>query len=355
MAGTHLASSARVLWRILERRGCDPAAVFREQGLDPGLLTDPRARYPSTRIAAAWERADALLADPCFGLEAADAWRPSDYHAVGYAMLASRSVRRAIERMVRYFRIINDLAGFEITATPPRLTVTFVPPAGPALPATLEQARWALILSVCRAIHDGPFDPLEVTLRQQAPACRDRIEACFRCPVRFGAPTGSMAFDRESAERPLVNANRELAAANDRIAVEFLARLQRDDLLSRVKAEILQHLPSGVPSDEDIAGALYLSTRTLQRKLKDEGTTFSDTVGAVRRELAEAYLADHSLSLTEIGYLLGFGDASSFSRAFKRWTGTPPSSSGHRLRQRTAGSRLRPPARPKGTRGDHAP
>jgi hypothetical protein len=64
MAGTHLASSARVLWRILERRGCDPAAVFREQGLDPGLLTDPRARYPSTRIAAAWERADALLADP---------------------------------------------------------------------------------------------------------------------------------------------------------------------------------------------------------------------------------------------------------------------------------------------------
>ena len=325
MPGTHLASSARVLWRILERRGCDPAAEFRAAGLDPDLLTDSRARYPSTRITAAWERADALLADPCLGLDAADAWRPSDYHAVGYAMLASRSVRRAIERMVRYFRIINDMAGFEMATTPQRLTVTFVPPPGPALPATLEQARWALILSLCRAIHDGPFDPLEVTLQQPAPACRDRIEASFRCPVRFRASAGSMAFDRESAEKPLVNASRELAVTNDRIAVEFLARMQSDDLLSRVKAAILEHLPSGVPSDEDIAGALYLSTRTLQRKLREEGTTFSDIVGAVRRELAEAYLRDRSLSLTEISYLLGFGDTSSFSRAFKRWTGAAPS------------------------------
>lgn len=326
MAGTHLASSARFLWRILERHGCDPDTVFRQSGLDPVLLTDPRARYPSARIAKAWDHADALLADPCLGLEAVDAWRPSDYHAVGYAMLASRSVRRAIERMVRYFRIINDVAGFHLSATPQRLTVTFVPPAdGPAFRPTLEQARWAQILGLCRSIHDGPFDPIEVTLQQPAPPCRDRMEAFFRCPVRFGASAGSMAFDRQSAEKRLVTANRELAAANDRIAIDYLARLQRDDVLSRVKAAILDHLPSGAPSDEDVAKALYLSTRTLQRKLRDEGTTFSDTVATVRRELAEAYIRDRDLSLTEISYLLGFGDASSFSRAFKRWTGEAPS------------------------------
>jgi len=135
-----------------------------------------------------------------------------------------------------------------------------------------------------------------------------------------------MTFDREAAEKPLVTANRELAAANDRIAVDYLARLQRDDLLSRVKVAVLDHLPSGAPSDEDVARALHLSTRTLQRKLRDQGTTFSDTVGAVRRELAEAYVRDRTLTLTEIGYLLGFGDTSSFSRAFKRWTGAAPSS-----------------------------
>lgn len=327
MPGTHLASSARFLWRILERRGYDADAVFRAAGLNPALLTDPRARYADAHIAAAWSHADALLTDPCFGLDAADAWRPSDFHAVGYAMLASRSIRRAIERLVRYFRIINDVAGFSVAATPQRLTVTFVPPpSGPRLTATLEQARWALILGVCRSIHDGPLDPVELTLQQPPPPCTDRVAACFRCPIRFSAPAGSMIFGRETAERPLVAANCELAAANDRIAVVYLARLPRDDLQSRVKAAVVDHLPSGAPSDEDVAKALHLSTRTLQRKLRDEGTTFSDTVGAVRRELAEAYVRDRNLSLTEIGYLLGFGDTSSFSRAFKRWTGAPPSS-----------------------------
>lgn len=332
MPGTHLASSARFFWRILEQRGHDATAAFRAAGLDPARLTDPRARYPIERVARAWEQADRLLADPCFGLDAVDAWRASDYHAMGYAMLASRSLRRALERMVRYFRIINDVAGFELLETRERLTVAYVPPAaGFGLAPSQEQARWASILGICRAIYDGPLDPVEVTMRQAPPPCPERVDACFRCPVRFAAPRGSIAFDRTSADRPLVAANRELAAANDRIAVEYLARLQRDDLASRVKQAILDHLPSGAPSDDQVAQALYMSTRTLQRKLKEEGTTFSETIESVRRELAEAYLRDPNLTLTEISYLLGFGDTSSFSRAFKRWTGQAPSAQRQQL------------------------
>jgi AraC-like DNA-binding protein len=326
MPGTHLASSARFFWRILEQRGRDASAVFRAAGLDPARLTDPRARYPIERVARAWNAADRLLADPCFGLDAVHAWRASDYHALGYAMLASRSLRRALERMVRYFRIINDVAGFDLLETAERLTIAYVPPAeGFGLAPSQEQARWASILGICRALYDGPLDPVEVTMRQVPPPCPERVDACFRCPVRFGAPRGSIAFDRQSADRPLVAANREMATANDRIAVEYLARLQRDDLTSRVQQAILDHLPSGAPRDDQVAQALFLSTRTLQRRLRDEGTTFSDTLEAVRRELAEAYLRDQSLTLTEISYLLGFGNTSSFSRAYRRWTGVPPS------------------------------
>ena len=326
MPGTHLASSARFFWRILEQRGHDAGAVFRGAGLDPARLTDPRARYPIERVARAWEAAARLLADPCFGLDAVDAWRASDYHAMGYAMLASRSLRRALERLVRYFRIINDAAGFELLETTQRLTVAYVAPgSGFGLAPLQEQARWASILGICRAIHDGPLNPVEVTMRQPAPPCPERVDACFGCPVRFGAPRGSIAFDRQTADRPLVAANRELAAANDRIAAEYLARLQRGDVGSRVKEAVLDHLPSGAPSDEDVARALHLSTRTLQRKLRDEGTTYSAVLEAVRRELAAAYLRDQDLTLTEISYLLGFGDTSSFSRAFKRWTGQSPS------------------------------
>lgn len=254
MPGTHLATSARFLWRILEQHGCDAEAVFRGARLDPALLTDPRARYPIEQVAEAWRTADRLVNDPCFGLEAVDSWRPSDYHAMGYAMLASRSVRRAFERLVRYFRIINDQAGFELVETPQRLTLVYIPPAsGLGLAPAQEQARWASVLGICRTIYDGPLDPVEVRMQQPAPPCPERIDACFHCPVRFGQGQASMAFDRQAADRLLVAANRELAAANDRIAVEYLGRLQRDSVLSRVKAAILDHLPSGLPSDEQIA------------------------------------------------------------------------------------------------------
>jgi len=83
-------------------------------------------------------------------------------------------------------------------------------------------------------------------------------------------------------------------------------------------------LPSGTPKDDEIAKALLLSARTFQRKLAEQGTNFTELLGQVRRELAEHYIADPDIPVTEISYLLGFSDVSSFSRAFKRWTGTPP-------------------------------
>ena len=92
-----------------------------------------------------------------------------------------------------------------------------------------------------------------------------------------------------------------------------------------MKNEIVDELPSGLPSDELIAKAVSMSTRSLRRRLSAEGTTYSQLLDAVRRELAERYIADTSRSLGEISYLLGFSELSSFSRAFKRWTGHTPS------------------------------
>lgn len=326
MFGTYLASSARLLWRIIAKYGIDPEPVFREAGLEPALLTEPRARYASEKIVKVWMRASELTADPCFGLEAADTWRPTDYHAVGYALLASSSLRKALERLVRYVRIVNDMAELELTTTERRVTITLVHPASATLLlAQQEQARWAALTAVCRSIYDGPLDPLELSLEQAAPPCQDRIAAFFRCPIRFGAFASSLAFDSVAADRPLVNANRELALANDRIAAQYLAGLRRDDVVSGVKAAVTDHLPSGTPSHEAIAKALHVSNRTLQRKLKSRETTFRETIDSVRRDLASAYIRDATLSLTEIGFLLGFSDASTFSRAFRRWTGEAPS------------------------------
>jgi AraC-like DNA-binding protein len=104
----------------------------------------------------------------------------------------------------------------------------------------------------------------------------------------------------------------------------MIRNLNSSDIVSRVKRAIVHDLPSGTPNEADIAKRAFVSSRTLQRKLADEGTSFRALLLEVRRELAEKYILDNSMPLAEISYMLGFSDTSSFSRAFKRWTGDPP-------------------------------
>ena len=104
-----------------------------------------------------------------------------------------------------------------------------------------------------------------------------------------------------------------------------LALLDRNDIIARVQSAVLEQLPHGNISDDSLAEALHMSARTMHRKLTDEGQNFRNLLVEVRRNLAELYIMDNSLTLTEISMLLGFSEPSSFSRAFKSWTGSAPS------------------------------
>jgi len=181
------------------------------------------------------------------------------------------------------------------------------------------------VLGLCREACFTECDPLEVTLTHPAPSCQSDYFGFFRCPVRFDAPVTELVFDRALVERPLPAANRELARANDGVLRGYVDKLIDDDIVSRVKQAILDHLPSGAPSAEMVAKDLYMSPRTLRRRLAEVGTAYSDLLDKVRRELAAQYIADPARSLSEISYLLGFSEQSGFSRAFRRWTGSAPS------------------------------
>lgn len=97
-----------------------------------------------------------------------------------------------------------------------------------------------------------------------------------------------------------------------------------DDLVGKVRQQIVRGLDSGKVTREDVASGLHMSARTLQRRLDENGIVFSDLVDEVRRQLASHHLRANELTLTEIGFLLGFAEQSSFTRGFKRWTGKTP-------------------------------
>ena len=124
--------------------------------------------------------------------------------------------------------------------------------------------------------------------------------------------------------RHLASANPELARINDQVVVDYLARFDRDSIAMQVRSKIIHQLPDGIPSQEAIADTLHVSLRSLQRRLKEEDTSFRDLLEETRQQLARQYLRDGRRSIGEITYLLGFTEPSNFTRAFKRWTGKSP-------------------------------
>jgi AraC-like DNA-binding protein len=145
-------------------------------------------------------------------------------------------------------------------------------------------------------------------------------------PVLFGQPGTSLALPVDLAEKTLPCGNEEVAEVNEQLMSKYLASLDSGHLVKRVKRTIVQHLPSGAANLENVARQLYLSPRTLQRHLRREGTTFAAVLDETRQELARQYLKERGVDLTDVAFLLGFSQRSSFSRSFKRWTGGSPAS-----------------------------
>jgi AraC-like DNA-binding protein len=164
-----------------------------------------------------------------------------------------------------------------------------------------------------------------IELRRARPPIIDDYERIWRAPLRFGAEQNRLIFDADSIERVLDTGNPELARQSDAISSRYLARIERSNVVARVREVLTQRLQGGEPSQEEVAEVLNVSARTLQRKLGDSGTTFKEILDETRHAMAVACLSSPEHSVSEITYLLGFSCSSSFTRAFRRWTGRSPS------------------------------
>ena len=174
------------------------------------------------------------------------------------------------------------------------------------------------ILSFCRWVTNRDLCPLAAELILQP------YQEAFKCPLRFNAAANALLFARADVISPLPTAHPLLAEVHERLASEHLQRLDHAQMSSRVRGAMIRHLPHGEPRRTEIASALEMSGRTLQRHLEGEGTTFERLLDDTRCDLAQQYLGQTDVSLADATYLLGFRSQSSFFRACKRWFRTSP-------------------------------
>jgi AraC-like DNA-binding protein len=322
MAVTHLLSPADILWNVLEDYGHNAESIFLEEGIDREMILKPGMRIPHARVDSLWSKVNELIDDPCFGLHGAKFWHPSHFNALGYAWLASGTLREALMRAARYAHITGEDRETRLEDTDRGLTVTLS--RSLKLPAFMDLTM-SIFMSACRLNYGADLNPVDVNFIHSKPACAEEYYSYFKAPVKFNADNDSFTLPADAVDRRLPIGNPHLAKLSDQYIISYLAELDKNNIVQRVNGAIIDMLPSGGVSDEKVAKRLNMSTRSLQRKLQGAHTTFGRLLDEVRQEIAEHYIHDSAVSLSEIGFVLGYSEYSSFWRAYKRWTKTPPS------------------------------
>ncbi len=330
MTLSYSAAAVSITLKIIESYDIDPVPLLENLGLNPKLLEDPNARFDYIKIDQLWFDAVALADDPNFGLRAAKYWHPSSLGALGYAWLTSTSLRTALNRFARYMSILTegaclDVDTIDIGSADEALSVHLYYNAISKQQATRTDSFMAMLLAMCQANCGESFHPSSISLTHPEPKDSSHFDALFKCPIYFGAKENRFNISKDVADERLLSANPQLALINDKIIIETLAKLEKDNIIARVKSEILNQLASGNVTDATVADALHIAQRSMQRKLQNENTTFRSILNDLRQELAKKYLQNSNMSLIDVAFNLGFSEYSSFSRAFKNWTDLTPS------------------------------
>ncbi len=313
------------LWKTIESYGLDPAPLFETEDIDIKLPIDPGLRIPFEKIDRIRVQAAELSGDDAIGLRSASVMQPSNFGALGYAWQASLTLRKGFERLERFVRVVNEDARVRTEDRDGCRVVTLGVDVASLSEAIRDDGVLAIITRMCGLIYGDKFRLQAVKFKRDQPLDLKPYFEFFGCQLNFNQEQNQLLIPIALADEVLAGANPELALLNDQVVTRRLALLDRNDIVARVQATMMEQLPGGHISDASVAESLHMSVRTMHRKLTEVDKNFRSLLVEMRRSLAEQYILDNSLTLTEISLLLGFSEQSSFSRAFKNWTGKAPS------------------------------
>ena len=313
------------LWRTLDSYGLDPSLAIEERLYRPGSANRANNRMSFVDYDSAIAQAYELAGDPALGIHSAQFMHPSHLGALGHAWMASSSLRDALHRLERFRHMFNEQVEIRIEERPDRVRVIYEMTPDLRYPYVVADGHLANIFTLCRLNFGSKLNPIDVRLRRPEPADPQPWLAFYGPVVQFGQSEDSLAISIVDADRSLTSSNSELVEIHEHVIQKYLSKLQRDNILNRTRLCIMEQLPSGRVTGDDLAKELNMSKRTLRRKLGEKGESFRSLLLNVRKDLALRYIRSENYTITEIAFLLGFGDSSAFSRAFRSWFGESPS------------------------------
>lgn len=309
----------------IESLGVSTSAVLLKAGLDLAIVSEPRVLLKTEELFALWRAIGEVSRNPSIGLLLGTETKTERFTPTGLAALSCENFGAAVNQMARYKQltcpeeIVQHKHKGEWSIQFRWLL------AEEAEPPVLIECAFAYLLSIARhGTGNRRLTPLRVEFIEPRAHIKT-VERHFGCEVVCGAEHNAVVFRTSDMERPFVTRNAELLAV---LAPQFERELmeeERDEtFVERVRLAMQQKLTGRRPTIDDIADALHISSRTLQRRLQDAGFSFQRILEEARHQLARHYLNNSALELNEAAYLLGYEDGNSFVRAFRTWEGIPP-------------------------------
>jgi predicted alpha/beta hydrolase family esterase/AraC-like DNA-binding protein len=305
--------------------GLDPWSLLHEFGLPRGCLDEPDSMVPSDSVCRLLEASATRSGTEGFGLRMAEVRKLSSLGPLGMLAREQRTLRDAVNALAHYARLINESLHISIEESGDVAILREELLVGEAVPVrqATELAVALLFKAMCGYL--GPdWKPRRVCFVHDPPLDTSAHARLLGREVYFGAEFNGIVCARRDLAVANPNADPTLA----RYAMQLLDHRRpadRDRFGPRVRQLIVLQLSTGQCTVERIAQMLRVDRRTIHRRLLNEGETFSGIVDAVRRELADRYLADGQRSLARISSLLGFSAPSGFSRWYRRQFGRPAS------------------------------
>jgi AraC-like DNA-binding protein len=318
-------TSTLAMVRTAELRGFPVADLLERASLPREVLEDPDARIAGKTALELWQALIERTDDPALQLAAPTTLPFGAYRVIDYLVRVSATVGEGVTRFAEFFGLIADALKLSIESADDGSCLCLATADGGAAPPLYADYVFAALVGRVRMGIRPELRVRHVDLRRAQPADPGPYQECFQAPVRFAAAGDRLCFTAAEWASPIEGADAALARVLEEHARILAARLPEapTDFVSTVRTSVMAALPDSADA-EHVARALHMSTRTLQRKLADAGTSFREVLDSVRSGLAESYLADTGVSIPEVAFLLGFSDQSSFHRAFHRWTGWAP-------------------------------
>lgn len=283
-------------------------------------------RWPIDDITRLWHAAERCTGDPGFGLKVGAEFSPMSISGVGFALQSAATLREAIVMVQRFQRLISDGGRFQIVAGNTATWLVYHPRQGKlAFSPHQIEAVLASVIGFASWVTGTRMQPARVQFSQPRLGPQQGYQMVFNCPVAFEQAFSGVLVENSVLDQPLPQANPELAQVHERYTSARLAALSISSAsVAEIERWVTARLGPVLPRRSDAAEALGISERTLARRLQEQGHTFEGLLDKVRRQKALHAVAETSATLTEIAEALGFAETSTFYRAFKRWTGSPP-------------------------------